>query len=90
MDTSILLKKVNDAMTKAKYKAFGKVTVKRKPNRVDIQTNSPTEEKLPDEVYKMIDQEERRAVERDNTKLKQIQSRKGKAAAIFKLKEKIV
>ena len=76
-------------MTKAKYKAFGKVTVKKKIERKTARNEPPQTKKSEKELHSVIQNKEKKRVETEKEKLRQLEVRKGKAAAIFKLKEGI-
>ena len=106
VDTSVVMKKIQDELEKAKYKAFGKVTVKsrKKPTNVIANLNkekltviedNPDDkeeliERLDEQISTQLLSTQRENFEKEIKALRDSKSKKGKSATIFALKNKIV
>ena len=100
---TLSMEKIEKEMKKVKFKAFGKVSVRNdlrtskdlkylQKQKLSLNTDSDNHEimKIDEEIAKRLLSNQTQRLEKEITDIKNTKARKGKSAAIFKLKDKII
>ena len=100
---TVLMDKIEKEMKKVKFKAFGKVSVRNnlrsnkdlkslQKQKLSLNLASDSHEimKIDEEITRKLISSQSQRLEKEIADIKDTKTRKGKTAAIFKLKEKII
>ena len=100
---TVLMDKIEKEMKKVKFKAFGKVSVRnnlrtskelrslqKQKLSLNLASDSHESMKIDEEIARKLISSQSQRLEKEIADIKDTKSRKGKTAAIFKLKDKII